>query len=268
MSDLPTVGHNIVLSNIAERLEADFSALLAATADELNAAETLPETVENSTDMAEVAAVIIKLRDFAARAESHRQTEKQIWLRSAQAIDAFFIRRLKEPLDRMRKILSGRLNTYKQRQLAEARAQRETEATEARQRQLQAQRTREAAEDAVGRARSTESKLQREQEAASARVESDVADARVEDAMLQTKTKAASLVGERFEGLERSGLVTMRKHEVILINDIAKLDLEKLRPYLKEEHLLQALRQWARATHYKEKMPGAVVEMRDVTVVR
>jgi hypothetical protein len=80
MTDLPAVGHNIVApSNVAERLESDFSALLAVAADEINAAEALPEIVENSTDMAEVAAVIVKLRDLAARSESHRKAEMAAW---------------------------------------------------------------------------------------------------------------------------------------------------------------------------------------------
>jgi hypothetical protein len=125
----------------------------------------------------------------------------------------------------------------------------------------------EETEDAVGRARSTESKLQREQEAAAARIESGVANARAEDATLQTKTTASSMVGEHFEG-ERSGKVTMRKQEVVYINDIAKLDLEQLRPFLKEEHLLMALRAWARATNFAREMPGATVLVREATIVR
>jgi hypothetical protein len=160
------------------------------------------------------------------------------------------------------------LDLYKQRQLAEARAQREAEAVNARQQQLQARRTVEETEDAVGRARSPESKSQREQEAAAARVESDVADARVQDATLQTKTKAGTMVGERFESPERSGLVTTRQQEVIYISDVSKLDLEQPRPFFREEHLLMALRSWARATNFAREMPGAVVKMRNVTVVR
>jgi hypothetical protein len=267
MTDLPAAGHNIVPSHITERLEADFAALLAAAADELNTAEQLPEIVANSTDMAEVGAMIVKLRDLGARAESHRKAEKEIWLRGGEAVDAFFFRRLRDPLNLMRRVLSRRLDVFKQRQLAEARARREAEAVEARQQQQEAQRTREEAEIAAGRARSSESKSQREQEAAAARVESDVADARAEDATLQTKTAAGRMVGEHFEG-ERSGLVTMRRQEVCFIDDVQKLDLEMLRPYFKEEHLLAALRIWARATNFTRQMPGATISLRATTIVR
>jgi len=79
--------------------------------------------------------------------------------------------------------------------------------------------------------------------------------------------KASSLVGEHFEG-ERSGKVTMQRREVVLIDDIAKLDLEMLRPYFREEHLLMALRAWARATGFARQMPGATVALRPTTIVR
>jgi sRNA-binding protein len=200
------------------------------------------------------------LNDLAARSESHHKAEKEVWLRGGKAVHAFFFRRLRDPLDLKRKDLSNRLDRYKQVQLAEARAQRETEAVEARSQQREAARTRTEAEAAARHARSN--KPQREQEAAAARVESDVADARAENAMLATKAKAGDMISERFEGPGRSGLVTMRKHEVVYIDDVSKLDLEQLRPFLKEEHLLQAPRAWARATNFTRQMLGAVVALR------
>src|SRR5262249_55396393 len=160
MSDLPAAGHNTV-APIVERLELDYGALLGAATEELNLAETLPEVVENSTDLAEVAAAVIKLRDLAARCESHRRSEKESWLRGGNAVHVFFTKRLIEPLDHMRRDLVKRLNDYKQKQLGGARAQREAEAVNARQLQQQARRIVEEADDAVGRARSSESKLQR-----------------------------------------------------------------------------------------------------------
>jgi hypothetical protein len=75
------------------------------------------------------------------------------------------------------------------------------------------------------------------------------------------------MVGEHFEG-ERSGLVTMRKHEVVYIDDVSKLDLEQLRPFIKAEHLQMALRAWARATNFARQMPGATITCRETPVVR
>src|SRR5262249_17887468 len=144
-----------------------------------------------------------------ARCESHRRSEKMSWLRGSQAIDSFFVRRLKEPLDRMRQILTGRLDSYKQKQLSAARAKREVEAVEAQRQQQEAARTRAGAEAAARHARTN--KPQREEEAAAARAEESRADARVEETTLETKITAGSLVGEHFEGPERSGKVTMQR---------------------------------------------------------
>ena len=60
----------------------------------------------------------------------------------------------------------------------------------------------------------------------------------------------------------------MRKTPVVYIDDVAKLDLELLRPFIKEEALLMALKGWAKATGYGQEMPGATVALRDATVVR
>ena len=65
-----------------------------------------------------------------------------------------------------------------------------------------------------------------------------------------------------------SGQVTRRKTAVVFIDDASELDLERLRPYLKEKHLLAALKAWAKATNYGREMPGATIGMRDATVVR
>lgn len=95
-----------------------------------------------------------------------------------------------------------------------------------------------------------------------------MADAKAEETTLATMQKSTAMVGERFEGSERSGQVGMRKKPVVFIEDIYKLDLELLRPFLREEHLLMALRAWAKETGYQQEMPGAVVALRDTTVVR
>ena len=106
-----------------------------------------------------------------------------------------------------------------------------------------------------------------QQEAARAKVDEALAAAAVEATTLATMASSSAMVGERFEG-DRSGHVGMRKTPVIFIDDINKLDLEALRPFIKEEHLLMALRQWAKVTAYQQEMPGATVALRDATVVR
>ncbi len=270
MTDLPRMGDNIDApygTSITERLEQDYGELLGKAKILLDEAKEMPSVVESAIDVAVVADLIKMMRDAAARAEHHRVAEKEPYLRDGDAVHTFFTKRAIEPLDRERKNLQARLDAYKQRQLAEERQRRAAEAAEARRQQQEAQKAREEAEAAARRARSIETQTARQIEAATARVEDDMATAKAEEKTLATMATAGSMVRERFEG-ERPGQVTMRKVPVVFIEDASKLDLEALRPYLKEEHLLSALRQWAKATNYASEMPGATVGMRETTMVR
>ena len=47
-----------------------------------------------------------------------------------------------------------------------------------------------------------------------------------------------------------------------------KLDAAALWPFIREEHALAALKAWAKTHGYKRSMDGAVVEMRDESVIR
>lgn len=272
MTDLSrTIGDNIDAvygRSVADRLEQDYAELLVKARDVLSDAKELPSVVESSIDVTAIADVIVKMRDLAGRAESHRKAEKEPYLRDGEAVDAFFFKRAKEPLDLQRKNLQSRLDAYKQRQLAEERARREVEAAAARRAQQEAQRVREEADAAARRARSLESIEQRGAEAARARVEADIAAAKAEETTLATMQKPGRMVGERFEGSARSGRVGMRRVPFVMIEDSALIDLERLRPYLKDEHLQFAVRAWAKATAYAEKMNGVIAEMRDTTDVR
>src|SRR5262249_62281917 len=107
----------------------------------------------------------------AGGGESHRVAEKEPYLRGGDAVQAFFMKRVIEPLNKKQRELASRLDAYKQKQLAEERAKREAEAAAARQRQLEAQRAREEAEAAVRRARSTKTGLETAELAARARAD-------------------------------------------------------------------------------------------------
>ncbi len=77
--------------------------------------------------------------------------------------------------------------------------------------------------------------------------------------------KPAELTRSRFS---EGTVVTMKQVGYVEIVDAALLDLNALRPFIKEEHLLQALRAWAKINNHKKPMTGAIVEMRDEAVVR
>lgn len=263
------IGHNVAFhtDGLTERLEEDFATLIDTGMRAIGETENLPETIQDSKDVEVIASAMVKLRDIAARAEAQRKAEKEPYLRAGDAVYAFFTKRLIEPLDAKRKQLGARLDAYKQRQLAEERVRREAEAAIARKQQEEAVRLRAEAEAAARRARSAESEKLRQAEARQARADADIAAARAETTALATMASSSAMVRERFEG-ERSGHVGLRKVPFVMLEDIAALDLELLRPFFKEEHLLMALKAWAKATGYNQEMPGAVVALRETTVVR
>ena len=259
-------GSNIT-GDVAARLAVDYADLLDDIKAAIAEASALPPTVEGPEDVATVSSQAVKLRDLKARAEAARVVEKEPHLRAGEVVDAFF-KTPQERLEQVRRVLSVSVDSYKQMQLRAERERREQEAREARRREEEARRVREEAEAAARRARSPEAKEQREQDAAFARIDESIANEERERAQVATMLKSGELVRERFEGRERSGLVTMRKTPVVFIEDTAKLDLEALRPFFKDDHLLAALKGWARATNYAEKMSGATVSLRDETVIK
>jgi hypothetical protein len=269
LTNAPTIGHNITsyAEGIPDRLELDYAELKINAMTALDATESLPVIIETSADVEPIASAIKKLGDLAGRATAHRVAEKEPYLRAGDAVFAWFTKGLIEPLNAKREQLRVRLDSFKQRQLAEERAKREAEAAIARAQQIAAQKAREEAEAAARRARSVETAELRAAEARQARVEADMAAARAEQTTLATMASSSAMIRERFEG-ERSGHVGMRKKKIAVVTDIAKLDLERLRHFFKQEHLEYALRAWAAATDYDEQMPGAIVTKTDTTVVR
>lgn len=259
-------GSNIT-SDVGARLAADYAELIADVGTAAIDAQALPRTVEGPEDVAALSSHIVKLRDLKARAEAARVEEKEPHLRAGEVVDAFF-KRLQEGCEQWRRMLTAPVDAYKQAQIRAEKERREAEAREARRREEDARRAREEAEAAARRARSPEKKEQHEQDAHFARIDESIAAATSEQATVATMVKSSELARERFEGRERSGLVTMRKTAVVYIEDAAKLDLELLRPFFKEEHLLAALKAWAKSINYAQKMPGAVAAQRDETIIR
>lgn len=259
-------GSNIT-GDVAARLAADYADLITDIDVAIMDANALPPTVEGPEDVATVSSQAVKLRDLKARAEAARVVEKEPHLRAGEVVDAFF-KTPQERIEAVRRTLSLSVDAYKQVQLRAERERREAEAREARRREEQARKAREEAEAAARRARAPETKERHEQDAHFARVDESIAAAATEQATVATMVKSSELARERFEGRERSGLVTMRRIPVVYIEDVAKLDLELLRPFLREEHLLAALKAWAKSTNYATKMPGAVAVQRDETVIK
>lgn len=283
------IGHNVspdYAATIADRLGEDYAELVNGVRKLLDEARTMPPAINSDTEMAPVASLIERMRDTASRIKTFHTTEKEPHLRAGQAVDQFFFgwweklaRRKTTDKAGAADILQARVNDYMQRKLdaeRKARAEAEAKARAAeealrREREEAARKAQEAAA-AAERARKQSNidahakrAAEEAEKAAALAAEQARAAQAADDARIDTLAKPADMVRTRLEG---GPMVTMRQVPVVVIEDVSLLDLEALRPHIKEEALLQALKAWAKVTGHKKQMAGAVVKMVDEAVVR
>lgn len=263
---------------VSQRMAEEYAELAKSTTGVLDEARALPESVDDEAALKAFSDVVVRMRDTVGRAEGARIAEKEPFLRGGQAVDGYF-NTIKARLEKGMEILTKRVNIYQQRKLAEERERRriEAEATEraAREaRETEARLAREAEERrlAAERARKPEhietksaAAVEAEQAASAALVEASLAADRAEEAHIDTLRKPADMTRSQFGD---GRLVTMRQVGYVEITDKMALDPAVLWPFIKEEHALQALKAWAKTTSHKRAMNGAIIEMRDDTVIR
>ncbi len=263
---------------ITEQMRRDYAELEKSAADALEQARGLPETVDDEPALRQFADIVVRMRDTFNRADAARVSEKEPFLRGGQAVDGFF-NTLKGRLEKGMAVLTKRVNVYQQRKLAEERERRRIEAEAAARAAREAQEAearlaREAEERRLSaeRARKPEhvetksaAAVAAEQAASDATVEANLAADKAEAAHISTLHKPAEMTRSQFDG---GRLVTMRQVGYAEIMDKMALDPIALWPFVKEEAALQALKAWAKTNSFKRPMAGAIVEMRDDTVVR
>ena len=281
MTNLAERGHNQppdYAQEVTDRMARDYAEMATNVTAILNEARDMPATVDGEEQLRRFSEVVVRMRDTSARVETTRKSEKEPYLRAGQAVDGFF-NSLVERLDKGMKVLSKRVNDYQQHKLAEERERRriEAEATaraEREQREAAAKALREAEEArlAAERARKPESIEQKgavadlaESTASSAAIAAQEAAAAAEAAHIETLRKPSEIVRSRFD---EGRLVTMKQVGYAEILDKMALDPVALWPFIKEEAALQALKAWAKTNGFKRPMNGAIVEMRDDTVIR
>ena len=261
---------------VTDRLAADYAALSDAV--EALIATDMPEAVTDASDLDAISAHVATLRDKDKDVKALRIAEKEPFLRGGQAVDQFF-NDISYRLLKTMEALSDRVTVYKRRQLAEERARRAAEEAEARRAQEAASarlraaaEAAEEAERAAARARKPEHieahkevALDQNHIAEVARIDTIMATDAVHEATLATLAKPADIVRERTQS---GRLVTMKQIGHAEIVNVDLLDLTTLRPFIKEEHLLMAVKAWAKQTGFKKQMPGALVEMREVSDIR
>lgn len=264
---------------VTDRMALDYAALTPSTAALLERARGLPETVEDETTHGLFGSLIVDLRDAERAAESHRQKEKDPYLRAGEAVDGFF-KGFIERMEKARKVLKRRDDDYVARKIAAERAERERVRQEAeraeraaRDAEREAAAKAEAARIAAERARKpehveTKTEVAKEAEAVAdgARVDRMLAEAATDQARVAAAQKPADLARTRFEDTGR--LSTAKQEPFVEITDASKLDMAALWPFIKEDEKLRALKAWAKTVSHKKQMDGAVIEMRDVGVWR
>lgn len=274
-------GHNQppdLAKEVTDRMAQDYAEMANTVTALLGKARDMPETVDSEEQLRIFSDQVVDMRDTAARAESTRKAEKEPYYRSGQAVDGFF-NGLIERLDKASKILTKRVNDYQQRKLSEERERRRLEAErlareERDRRETEAKALREAEEKrlAADRARKPEAIEQKsaaadaaEIAASAAAAEAQLAADRAEEAHIDTLRKPSDMARSRFD---EGRLVTMKQVGYAEIVDKMALDPVALWPFVKEEHALMALKAWAKTTSFKRPMEGAIVELRDDTVIR
>lgn len=282
------VGHNVApdyASTITAQLERDYAELLENAGALLAEARTLPKEINSDEEMAPQAGLIVRLRDSAARFKTFHTTEKEPHLRAGQAVDGFFFgwweklaRRNKTDKPGAADILQARVDNWMQRKLEAERKAREEIARKAREEEARlaqeaADRARQAQEDADKAARArkpenvaalTASAEENKAAALEALSQLNKASGAADDARIDTLAKPADMVRTRLEG---GPTVSMKQVPQVLIEDRTKLDMALLWPHLKDEHILMALKAYAKSTSHKTPMAGAIIRMVDETTV-
>lgn len=281
------VGDNTAVNygeRIAEQMKRDYAELVTGVGAALEAARGLPVEISTDEDLAPFASLIKRMRDTVARIEAFRVAEKEPHLRAEQAVDSFFFS-LTEKLSRRKRdgragaadILQARVDAYQQRKLAEERERlrkaAEDAAREEHERRVAEAKALQAAEEArkaAERARKPENVEQRTEVAqekagiaASARLDTFEAATAAENAAVAAARKSADIARVRLP----DAMVTMRQVPHVEVIDRDLVDKSKLWPFLKDDHIALALRAWAKTTNHKQKMDGALIEMRDESVI-
>lgn len=267
---------------VTDRMRDEYGELERNAEDLIESTSALPaRTVAKPDDIPAISAAVVKLRDLHSRAKAFHKKEKEPFLRGGEGVDAFFFT-IMEKAEATGKALNVIVNDIKQRQLAEERERRRLAEAEARRIEDEARAKHEAetmaarqAAEAAERARKPETIEKHEERAEQhtsaaelARIDTMVAQAQADVARNATLAKPSVMVGERFDAAGIGGKVTMRQVGFVAVEDYSKLDKELLWALMKDDEKLRALKAWAKLTGYTKPMEGAIIEMRDATVIR
>lgn len=220
------IGHNAPpsLSEILAEKYVPLAKSVEAIAERANSA---PRKISSDADLSVIGKLVVDARDVFKQAEKARETEKEPYLTGGKEVDAFFSI-FKERLKRIGDVFNAIADDHARAVAAEARRKAEEEARIAR---AEAERQAEIARRAE---EANRPKTADKHDARAAEAEH-----RAEQAEAVASAPAADLVRNR---LDTSVLSTARTEWAFEITDYSAIPLDVLRPYLKREHVEQALR--------------------------
>lgn len=275
-----TRGDNVppgLLEN-AESLKARFAIEYAPLEDSVSALlldirDTTPAKIETDQQDGIIAAHMESLRKTIKAVLAHHDHEKAEYLAAGRFCDQHFFAK-RDRLETAQKILQARGDDYTERKVAEKRqilaAAAAAEAKKLQDAAIERRRLEQQAAEAAAaaeRARKPEN-IERHQQAAEqateaaslAQIDELIAASRTENAVIAAQAPSAAIARTR----HASGhLSTARQVGYAELVDINKIDLNVLRPYIKPDHLEQALKAWAKITDHKVQMDGARIGKRD-----
>lgn len=222
---LPPPGHNKpplaeVLKDSTQALTADIEALAQR-------ANTTPRKVVTQADLEKIGRLVLDARALNGRIETTRQTEKAPFLEGGRTVDGFFAI-LSERVERIASTFQAVADDFQRARIAEARRKAEEDAQKARDEQKR------QADLAAKAAAANRPKTAEKHEA-----RADAAAERATAVEFVSIAKPADIARTR----TASGLLATAKGTwVFEITDYDGIALDKLRPYLKREHIEAAIR--------------------------
>jgi hypothetical protein len=265
----------------AARIRKDYAALFTSVSNLIERFRALPKVINDEATLNKYGPPISEANELVKRLKAFHEAEKAPFLGGGRGVDNVFFgewdrlsRRKEGNAAGAVNIAQARVDDYAQRLLEAEQAKRAEEARQAfeKQRKLdeEAAELRRVADDlaaAAARARKPENieahreaAAQYADAAAQTEFHADRAAELAEDARIDTLAKPADMVRTR---LTSGSMLGMRSEPSVVITNVKLLNKEDLWPFLKEEHILMALKSYAKTKNYDVEMEGAVIGKRN-----
>jgi hypothetical protein len=248
---METIGDNSRNMTTAERLAIDYASFMGEIEKFGESAKALPETVNDDESVVKIAEVVKTGRELLKAIDNSRTTETRPHLDAQKAINGWF-GEIAERVDKTNKIIIARADEFQRRKAEKARRAAEEEARKAREEQERQRaivaaaeaKARAAAEAAAERGRASTAAEEKARAAASAAAaKAQAAAEEAAQAARRAEAEAAKSAADTTRVRSGSGTVVSAKTEFnFRITDYEKIDLTKLRHFIKRDAIEAAIR--------------------------